>query len=85
MPQTSHSGRGIAPFHDCQRCGYTYRVTELKRQLGLILCPSCVDNTIAWQRPILIADKLSFTGDEELRVAEILKESQSDDLAALGN
>jgi hypothetical protein len=85
MPATTHSGKGIAPFHDCDRCGYTYRVTELKRQLGLILCPTCVDNTIAWQRPILIADKLSFLGDEELRVAEILKENQSDDIAALGN
>ena len=85
MPATSHSGRGIAPFHDCQRCGYTYRVTELKRQLGLILCPTCVDNTIAWQRPILIADKLSFVADEELRVADILKENLSDDINSLSS
>ena len=85
MPATSHTGRGIAPFHNCQRCGYTYRVTELKRQLGLILCSTCIDNTIAWQRPILIADKLSFCADEELRVAEILKENQSDDINALSS
>ncbi len=85
MPQTSHSGRGIAPFHDCDRCGYTYRVTELKKQLGLILCPTCVDDTIAWQRPIIIQDKLSFSGDEELRVAEILKESQSDDVDSISS
>ncbi len=85
MPATSHSGRGIAPFHDCQRCGYTYRVTELKRQLGLILCPTCVDNTIAWQRPILTTDKLSFVADEELRVADILKENLSDDINALSS
>lgn len=85
MPQTSHSGRGIAPFHNCDRCGYTYRVTELKRQLGLILCSSCIDNTIAWQRPIIIQDILSFSGDEELRVAEILKENSGDDLDGLSS
>jgi len=83
MPQTSHSGRGIAPFHICQRCGYTYRVTELRRQLGLIICSSCTDNTVAWQRPIIIQDVLSFTGDEELPVAEILKENLSNDIDSL--
>lgn len=85
MPQISHSGRGIAPFHLCQRCNYPYRVTELRRQLGLILCRTCIDNTIAWQRPIIIQDILSFTGDEELRVAEILKENLSDDINALSS
>jgi hypothetical protein len=85
MPATSHSGRGIAPFHDCQRCGYTYRVTELTRQLGMILCRFCVDDTIAWQRPLIIQDKLSFSGDEELRVASILKESQSDDITSISS
>jgi hypothetical protein len=85
MPATSHSGRGIAPFHDCDRCGYTYRVTELRRQLGLILCETCVDNTIAWQRPLQIQDLLNFSGDEELRVADILKENTSDDITSLSS
>ena len=85
MPATSHSGRGIAPFHDCDRCGYTYRVSELSRQLGLILCQTCRDNMICYQRPQLIADKLSFSGDEELRVADILKENTSDDITSLSS
>lgn len=80
MPQTTHSGRGIAPFHICDRCGYTYRVTELKRQLGRILCPFCVDNLINYERPLIIQDKLNFGPDEELRVADILKENQGDDI-----
>jgi hypothetical protein len=83
MPMQSHSGRGIAPFHNCDRCGYKYRVTDLRRQLGKILCPFCVDNLICYQRPLIIQDKLSFTGDEELRVAEILKNNQSDDITSL--
>ena len=83
MPQTSHSGRGIAPFHNCDRCGYTYRVTELKRQLGLILCPFCVDDLISYQRPLIIQDKLNFGAEEELRVASILKENQGDDITAV--
>jgi len=85
MPQTSHSGRGIGPFLYCDRCGYTYRASEMKKQLGLILCPYDVDNTIAWQRPLLIQDKLNFSGDEELRVAEILKDDQSDDVTSISS
>ena len=85
MPRTSHSGRGIGPFHNCDRCGYTYRVSELKRQLGLILCETCYDNPIAWQRPLQIQDVLNFTADEELRVADILKENQNDDIEGLGS
>jgi hypothetical protein len=85
MPRISHSGRGIAPFHNCDRCGYPYRVSELKRQLGKILCNTCLDNTIAWQRQIMIADKLSFKGEEEVRVADILKESNNDDINSLSS
>ena len=85
MPRQSHSGRGIAPWHRCDRCGWDYRVTELRRQLGLIVCQSCYDNPIAWVRPLIIEDVLNFTGDEELRIADILKENQSDDLESLSN
>lgn len=85
MPRMSHSGRGIAPWHRCDRCGWDYRVTELKRQLGLILCPACVDNPIAWVRPLIIQDVLNFTGPEELRVAEILKSNQSDDITSISS
>jgi hypothetical protein len=80
MPMQSHSGRGIAPWHYCDRCGYKYRVTELRRQIGLILCETCFDNPLAWQRPIMIQDLLNFTSGEELRVAEILKENLGDDV-----
>jgi len=80
MPRQSHSGILIAPWHYCDRCGYKYRVTELRRQIGLILCETCFDNPIAWQRPIMIQDLLNFTGEEELRVAEILKENMGDDV-----
>lgn len=83
MPRMSHSGRGIAPWHRCDRCGWQYRVTELRKQLGLILCQSCVDNPIAWNRPLIIQDILSFTADEELRVAEILRSPQGDDISML--
>jgi hypothetical protein len=80
MPQQSHSGILIAPWHYCDRCGYKYRVTQLRRQLGLILCETCFDNPIAWQRPLLIQDLLNFTSEEELRLADILKENMGDDI-----
>jgi hypothetical protein len=83
MPMMSHSGRGIAPWHRCDRCGWQFRVTDLKRQLGFIVCQPCYDNPIAWYRPLMIQDLLNFTGDEELRVAEILKANQSDDITGL--
>ncbi len=85
MPAQTHSGILIAPWHFCDRCGYKYRVTELRRQLGLILCETCFDDPIAWQRPILIQDLLNFTSNEELRLADILKENLGDDITGLGN
>lgn len=83
MPRQSHSGRGIAPWHRCDRCGWDFRVTDLSRQLGLILCESCRDNTIAWVRPLIIQDVLNASMEQELRVADILKENQSDDLDSI--
>jgi hypothetical protein len=83
MPRQSHSGRGIAPWHRCDRCGFDFRVTELRRQLGLIVCTACTDNTIAWLRPNLIQDKLNASVEQELRVADILKETGSDDVDSL--
>jgi hypothetical protein len=80
MPRQSHSGIRTAPWHYCDRCGYKYRVTELRRQIGLILCETCFDNPIAWQRPVMIQDLLNFTSEEELRIAEILKENMGDDV-----
>lgn len=84
MPRQSHSGRGITPWHRCDRCGWDYPVTMLKRQLGLILCPADVDNPIAWVRPLIIQDVINLTTESELRVADILTENQSDDLNSLG-
>jgi hypothetical protein len=79
MPRQSHSGRGIAPWHRCSRCGWDFRVSELRRQLGLILCETCYDNPVAWQRQNMIQDHLNFGSEEELRVADILKDNQNDD------
>lgn len=83
MPRQSHSGKGIAPWHRCDRCGWEFRVTELQRQLGLILCQPCVDNPIAWVRPLIIQDLLNSTMEQELRIADILRENMSDDLDSL--
>jgi hypothetical protein len=85
MPAQSHSGILIAPWHFCDRCGYKYRVSELRRQLGLILCSTCVDNPLAWQRPQLIQDRLNFTAEEEMRLADILKNNSDDDTSSLGS
>ena len=79
MSRQSHSGRGISPWHRCSRCGWDFRVSELRRQLGLILCETCYDNPVAWQRQNMIQDALNFGSEEELRVADILKENQNDD------
>lgn len=83
MPMQSHSGRGIAPWHRCDRCGWDYRVSDLQRQLGLILCKPCVDNPIAWTRPLIIQDCLNSSEEQELRIADILKNNESDDLNML--
>jgi hypothetical protein len=85
MPMQSHSGRGIIPWHRCDRCGWQYPASHLTRQIGLILCYECYDDPIAWQRPSIIQDILSFTANEELRVLDILTENQSDDITSLSS
>jgi len=72
MPNPSHSGILIAPWHDCDRCGVSFRVTELTWQNGLLLCKDDVDNPIMWQRDQMIQEVLG-NGQPEADVAEILK------------
>jgi recombinational DNA repair protein (RecF pathway) len=85
MPLQSHSGRGICPWHRCDRCGWDFPVSMLRRQLGLILCDQCFDNPIAWQRPLMIQDLLGSMSNQELRPADILQSNQSDDMNALSD
>lgn len=74
----SHTATRVAPWHRCDRCGWDYRVTDLRRQRGLLLCSFCYDNPIAWQRPQIIQDVLSAGAENELAVADILKEPTTD-------
>lgn len=82
MPMMSHTSIGVAPWHRCDRCGWEWRVSELRRQRGLLLCHFCWDNPIAWQRPQIIQDVLSAGAENELAVADILKEptTEGDDI-----
>jgi hypothetical protein len=82
VPMRSHSAINVAPWHRCDRCGWDYRVTDLRRQRGLLLCAPCYDNPIAWQRPQIIQDVLSAGAENELAVADILKEptTEGDDI-----
>lgn len=79
MPNQSHSGAVGIPWHRCDRCGFEFRVSELTRQRGFILCYYCLDNPLAWERQRIISEVLS-TNAKEPALADILKEpSQNDD------
>lgn len=59
----------------CDRCGLMYPLSQLSRQLGLILCKrTCIDKLDNQYRPKIIADVLAV-GDEGLdENAEIFKD-----------
>jgi hypothetical protein len=83
MPNQSHSGIHGDPWHLCDRCGQDYRTSQLRRQpglkRGLLVCPKCYDNPLTFYRDIVVQDVLSQSADEEMQVADILKESIADD------
>lgn len=76
MPNQAHSGIHGIPWHRCDRCGCEFPTSQLRRQRGLILCSShgCTDDPLIWQRPRLIQDTLAQSADQEMAVAEILKQ-----------
>ena len=37
--------------YDCDRCGFTYKKTQLKRQRGMLLCEGCRDNLKKIKQP----------------------------------
>ncbi len=75
MPNQSQSGWFVGPWHNCDRCGLSYPISQLQWQQGLLLCnDGCYDNPIMWDRPVIIQEVLSETSDSgEAGVAELLK------------
>lgn len=74
MPNQSHSGVRIDPWHRCDRCGIEFHVGQLHWQNGLLVCSAndCTDNPLAWDRDKIIAAKLGDSPDE-MGIAEVLK------------
>jgi hypothetical protein len=60
-----------------------YHTSALRRQTGasrgILVCPSCFDDPLTFYRPLLIQDNLAQSADQEMAVADILKEPTSDD------
>ncbi len=81
MPNQAHSGIHGDPWHRCDRCGYDYPVSRLVRQRGLIVClDKCFDNLLSFQRDNIIQNNLSQSAQEEMAVADILKQPISDEM-----
>jgi hypothetical protein len=57
-------------------------VSFLVRQRGLLLCRpnSCWDDPLIWNRPTLIAQLLNWGADEEMALADILKDNLNTDM-----
>ncbi len=69
------------PWHRCDRCGQDYPTSRLVRQRGLILCiDKCVDNLLIFQRDKLIHDNLNQSAQNEMQVADILKQPIADEM-----
>lgn len=82
MPNQAHSGIHGDPWHACDICGQDYRVSKLKRQVGLrrglLVCPKCWDDPTSFYRDIVIQDVLTQSADQEMQIADKLKEPISD-------
>jgi len=83
MPNPAHSGIRGDPWHACDVCGWWWHTSQLRLQpglkRGLLTCPSCYDNPLTFYRDIIIQDNLSQSADQEMQVAEILKQPNADD------
>lgn len=78
----SHSGWHGDPWHRCDRCGQEFPTSLLRRQRGLLLCVvnNCFDDPLIWNRPGIIQRNLEFGQDQEMAVAEILKDNLNTDM-----
>ena len=59
MPNPSRSGIRGDPWHNCHRCGLSYRISQLQWQTGLLLCTGgpnrCFDKQTTRQRDMQIS------------------------------
>lgn len=78
MATQRDSGMLVAPWANCDVCGDTFRVTDLKRQKGVLKCPFDFDDTIVETRDAIIDSVLS-SNEEEPRTADILRDPGEDD------
>ncbi len=63
MPQQTNNV-WHSPLHECERCFFTYHISELVWQRGQLVCTAhCADNPDIWWRQRYIASVLA-TGDE---------------------
>lgn len=78
MPNQAHSGIHGDPWHRCDICGWDWHTSRLRRQpglrRGLLVCPKCWDDPLTFYRDYHIQEILSYSADEEMQVAEILKQ-----------
>lgn len=79
MPMQSGSGHSGIPWHHCDCHQKQYPVSQLKRQDGLIVCPTGFDNPQRTRtvdaRPQMIQQVLS-SDTPEPKIADILTEPE---------
>ena len=69
MPR--HRGIWGEQWSKCGRCWFTYPLGHLTMQLGLLVCPKCIDDISNMARPAQIAEMLSTTEETESQYTHI--------------
>lgn len=82
MPTIANSGMIGDPWATCQRCGDTFRVSQLRWQKGLLVCSRDYDNTEIERREAIIKSVLDDAAQEP-RVAPILIDPSNSDFEDL--
>lgn len=73
MPQKIQGVRGVQ-FRLCDRCKFQYYLDQLRRQKGLLLCPTCVDDLSIEYRPKIIQQVLAQPGEGVDESSEMFKD-----------
>lgn len=72
MPTIANAGMIGDPWSRCAICDHPYRISQLTRQRGILVCPEDLDDTDVEHRDSIIEAVLEGSGDEP-RQPDILR------------
>ena len=73
MPR--HTGLRFQQWGKCSRCGFTFPLSNLTNQKGLLLDAKCIDNLDVEMRPRIIAEALADTQETTNELEQVFDDA----------